>query len=47
MRIVWLHPLLDLEALQRGVENQGVPFVPGLHTRWVFHGSSAVDPQRN
>ncbi|CAE7215010.1 hypothetical protein AK812_SmicGene39005 [Symbiodinium microadriaticum] len=31
------------KALQRGVENQGVPFVPGLHTRWVFHGSSAVD----
>jgi len=31
------------KALQRGIENQGVPFQPGLHTRWAFHGSSAVD----
>ncbi|CAE8742774.1 unnamed protein product [Polarella glacialis] len=31
------------KALQRGIENQGAPFVPGLHTRWVFHGSSAVE----
>lgn len=31
------------KALQRGIENQGVPFIAGLHTRWVFHGSSAVD----
>jgi len=31
------------KALQRGVENQGVPFIPGVHTRWVFHGSSAVE----
>lgn len=31
------------KALQRGIENQGVSFVPGLHTRWVFHGSSAVE----
>lgn len=31
------------KALQRGIENQGVSFVPGLHTRWAFHGSSAVE----
>merc|ERR1711920_789289 len=30
------------ESLQRAIENQGIEFVPGLHTRWAFHGSSAV-----
>lgn len=30
-------------ALQRGIENQGIKFKPGLHTRWAFHGSSAVE----
>jgi len=30
-------------ALQRGIENQGIRFRPGLHTRWAFHGSDAVE----
>merc|ERR1719188_1728673 len=29
--------------MQRGLEQQGLTFRPGLHTRWAFHGSSAVD----
>jgi len=31
------------KLLQRGIENQGLEFVPGLHTKWLFHGSSAVE----
>eukprot|EP00933_Yihiella_yeosuensis_P023088 TRINITY_DN18035_c0_g1_i1.p1 TRINITY_DN18035_c0_g1~~TRINITY_DN18035_c0_g1_i1.p1 ORF type:complete len:923 (+),score=149.94 TRINITY_DN18035_c0_g1_i1:76-2844(+) len=31
------------KALQRGIENQGLPFQPGLHTRWCFHGSTAIE----
>jgi len=31
------------KALQRGIEAQGLAFKPGLHTKWAFHGSSAVD----
>jgi len=30
-------------ALERGIEAQGLRFRPGLHTRWAFHGSSAVE----
>mmetsp|Transcript_23733 Transcript_23733/g.75198 ORF Transcript_23733/g.75198 Transcript_23733/m.75198 type:complete len:508 (+) Transcript_23733:1528-3051(+) len=30
-------------ALQRGIENQGMVFRPGLHTRWGFHGSNAIE----
>jgi len=30
-------------SLARGIENQGLEFRPGLHTKWAFHGSSAVD----
>merc|ERR1712228_930878 len=30
-------------SLCRGIENQGLDFVPGVHTRWAFHGSSAVE----
>merc|ERR1712232_317377 len=29
--------------MQRGIENQGSAFVPGLHTKWAFHGSSAIE----
>lgn len=31
------------EALQRHVESQGVVFTPGVHTRWVFHGTNAIE----
>mmetsp|Transcript_61530 Transcript_61530/g.163612 ORF Transcript_61530/g.163612 Transcript_61530/m.163612 type:complete len:576 (-) Transcript_61530:106-1833(-) len=30
-------------TMQRGLEQQGLIFRPGLHTRWAFHGSSAVE----
>jgi hypothetical protein len=30
-------------TVQRGLEQQGLTFRPGLHTRWAFHGSSAVE----
>jgi len=30
-------------ALQRVIENQRLKFTPGLHTRWAFHGSDAVE----
>jgi hypothetical protein len=32
-----------IRSLQRGLESQGLQFLPGLHTRWAFHGSSAVE----
>lgn len=31
------------ESLQKSVEEQGIGFEPGLHTRWAFHGTSAID----
>lgn len=31
------------ESLQKSVEEQGISFEPGLHTRWAFHGTSAID----
>jgi len=30
-------------SLARGIENQGLEFSPGLHTKWAWHGSSAVE----
>jgi len=29
--------------LRDSIEEQGLRFEPGLHTRWLFHGSSAVE----
>jgi hypothetical protein len=31
------------KIIQQGLEQQGLRFRPGLHTRWAFHGSAAVD----
>jgi hypothetical protein len=31
------------ESLQKSVEEQGIGFELGLHTRWAFHGTSAID----
>lgn len=31
------------DSLQKSVEEQGISFEPGLHTRWAFHGTSAID----
>jgi hypothetical protein len=31
------------ESLQKSIEEQGISFEPGLHTRWAFHGTSAID----
>lgn len=31
------------DALQRSIEQQGLAFEPGLHTRWAFHGTAAVE----
>merc|ERR1719401_1317303 len=30
-------------SLQRSVEAQGMDFELGVHTRWAFHGTEAVD----
>merc|ERR1711937_805103 len=30
-------------ALKRSLEEQGVAFEPGVHTRWLFHGTDAID----
>lgn len=30
-------------ALRRSIEDQGVCFQPGVHTRWVFHGTDAIE----
>lgn len=30
-------------ASSKSVEDQGVHFEPGVHTRWVFHGTNAVE----
>jgi hypothetical protein len=31
------------ESLRRSIEDQAVEFRPGTHTRWLFHGTDAVD----
>jgi len=31
------------EALRASIEEQGLQFKPGLHTRWAFHGTQAVE----
>lgn len=31
------------ESLQMSIEEQGLAFEPGLHTRWGFHGTSAIE----
>jgi len=30
-------------SVQKNLGNQGARFVNGVHTRWLFHGSSAID----
>mmetsp|Transcript_61334 Transcript_61334/g.154829 ORF Transcript_61334/g.154829 Transcript_61334/m.154829 type:complete len:824 (+) Transcript_61334:130-2601(+) len=30
-------------SVRGSCESMGVEFVPGVHTRWLFHGSSAID----
>jgi hypothetical protein len=30
-------------ALRASIEDQGITFEPGVHTRWAFHGTDAVD----
>lgn len=30
-------------ALRRAIEDQGARFQPGVHTRWVFHGTEAIE----
>jgi len=30
-------------SLRHSFECMGVEFIPGVHTRWLFHGSSAID----
>jgi hypothetical protein len=30
-------------ALRASTEDQGVNFEPGVHTRWAFHGTDAID----
>lgn len=31
------------ECLRRSIEDQGLTFEPGVHTRWAFHGTDQVD----
>lgn len=31
------------EAIRRDIADQGVRFEPGVHTRWAFHGTDAID----
>jgi poly [ADP-ribose] polymerase 10/14/15 len=31
------------ESLRKCIEDQGLAFEPGVHTRWAFHGTAAVD----
>jgi len=33
----------NCETLRRSIEEQGLAFEPGLHTRWAFHGTDAID----
>jgi hypothetical protein len=30
-------------ALRKSIQEQGVAFEPGVHTRWAFHGTDAID----
>lgn len=30
-------------ALRKSIEDQGIAFEPGVHTRWAFHGTDAID----
>jgi len=30
-------------ALRKSIEEQGVTFEPGVHTRWAFHGTDAIE----
>eukprot|EP00429_Kryptoperidinium_foliaceum_P000501 CAMPEP_0176010628 /NCGR_PEP_ID=MMETSP0120_2-20121206/4867_1 /TAXON_ID=160619 /ORGANISM="Kryptoperidinium foliaceum, Strain CCMP 1326" /LENGTH=773 /DNA_ID=CAMNT_0017343467 /DNA_START=9 /DNA_END=2327 /DNA_ORIENTATION=- len=30
-------------SLRHSFECMGIEFIPGVHTRWLFHGSSAID----
>jgi len=30
-------------SVKNSCEGMGIEFVPGVHTRWLFHGSSAID----
>eukprot|EP00401_Gymnodinium_catenatum_P026096 CAMPEP_0117467986 /NCGR_PEP_ID=MMETSP0784-20121206/5942_1 /TAXON_ID=39447 /ORGANISM="" /LENGTH=778 /DNA_ID=CAMNT_0005261979 /DNA_START=39 /DNA_END=2375 /DNA_ORIENTATION=+ len=31
------------EAIRMEIEKQGISFEPGVHTRWCFHGTTAID----
>eukprot|EP00403_Amphidinium_massartii_P013599 CAMPEP_0178425042 /NCGR_PEP_ID=MMETSP0689_2-20121128/28520_1 /TAXON_ID=160604 /ORGANISM="Amphidinium massartii, Strain CS-259" /LENGTH=829 /DNA_ID=CAMNT_0020046695 /DNA_START=39 /DNA_END=2528 /DNA_ORIENTATION=- len=31
------------DTMQRALTSQGLEFEPGIHTRWAFHGSNAVE----
>lgn len=31
------------DSLRRSIEEQGLAFEPGLHTRWAFHGTTAIE----
>jgi len=31
------------ESLRMAIEEQNIHFEPGVHTRWVFHGTDAID----
>lgn len=31
------------KSLRRSIEDQGLEFQPGVHTRWAFHGTNAID----
>lgn len=31
------------EQIKAAIESQGVPFEKGVHTRWAFHGTDAID----
>jgi hypothetical protein len=31
------------ESLQKSIEEQGLAFEPGAHTRWAFHGTNAIE----
>lgn len=30
-------------ALRKSIEDQGITFEPGVHTRWAFHGTDAIE----
>eukprot|EP00928_Gymnodinium_smaydae_P038233 TRINITY_DN26412_c0_g1_i3.p1 TRINITY_DN26412_c0_g1~~TRINITY_DN26412_c0_g1_i3.p1 ORF type:complete len:574 (-),score=114.05 TRINITY_DN26412_c0_g1_i3:219-1940(-) len=31
------------ESLQKAITEQGLTYEPGMHTRWAFHGTDAID----